>query len=60
MNRMLFLEKHERSGDAAEMRKALIRKMQSDFRKQMDVDEKMLVTNLPVLYNIDEDNNQEE
>ena len=60
MNRMLFLEKHERTEDASEMRKSLIRKMQAGFRKQMDVDEKLLVTNLPVLYNIDEDKNQEE
>ncbi len=57
--RLRYLVAHERTDREEEEKEQMIRRLQADFRKEMYLDEKLFVTNLPVRYNIDEDKNQE-
>lgn len=57
--RLRYLANHERQIEADQAKRQMIRRLQADFRKELDQDDNLYVTNLPVRYSIDEDKIQE-
>ncbi|MBQ9157254.1 MAG: hypothetical protein IJ137_10795 [Eubacterium sp.] len=46
--RISFLKEHERPEEAEQLKKQFIRQLRKDFRKELYMDENLLVTNLPI------------
>ena len=50
--RINFLLKHDRPEEAERFKERFVAKLRQDFRKELYMDENLLVTNLPIGYTI--------